>query len=48
MKHAEVLENKVMNKIIDNVHDLSLLLTEHQRTKVIIRLTLIQKQIRQT
>ncbi len=48
MKHAEVLENKAMNKMIDNVHDLSLLLTEHQRTKVITRLILIQKQIRQT
>jgi len=29
MKHAEVLENKVMNKMIDDAHDLSLLLTEH-------------------
>jgi len=29
MKHAEVLENEVMNKMIDDAHDLSLLLTEH-------------------
>jgi len=28
-KHAEVLENKVMNKMIDDAHDLSLSLTEH-------------------
>ena len=37
-----------MNKMIDNAHDLSLLLTEHQRTEVMTRLTFIQKQIRQT
>jgi len=29
MRHAEVLENEVMNKMIDDAHDLSLLLTEH-------------------
>ncbi len=34
--------------MIDNAHDLSLLLTEHQRTEVMTRLTFIQKQIRQT
>ncbi len=37
-----------MNKIIDDTHNLSLSLTEHQRTEVMTRLTLIQKQIRQT
>jgi len=47
-KHAEVLENEVMNKMTDDTYDLSLLLTEHQRTEVMMRLTLIQKQIRQT
>ena len=46
MKHAEVLENEVMNKMTDNAHDLSLLLTEQQRIEVITRLMLIQKQIR--
>jgi len=29
MKYAEVLENEAMNKMIDDAHDLSLLLTEH-------------------
>ncbi len=48
MRHAEVLENKAINKIIDDAHDLSLLLTEYQRTEVMTRLTLIQKHIRQT
>jgi hypothetical protein len=48
MKHAEVLKNEMMNKIIDDAHDLSLSLTEHQRTEVMTRLMLIQKQIRQT
>jgi len=38
MKHAEVLENEVMNKMIN---DLSLLLTEHQCTEVMTRLMLI-------
>jgi len=47
-KHAEVLENKAMNKMIDDAHDLSLLLTECQRIEVMMRLMLIQKQIRQT
>ena len=47
-RHAEVLENEVMNKMIDDAHDLSLSLIEHQRIEVITRLTLIQKQIRQT
>jgi len=42
-KHAEVLENEAMNKMIDDAHDLSLLLTEHQRTEVMMRLMLIQK-----
>jgi len=46
MRHAEVLENEVMNKMTDDAHDLSLLLTEHQRIEVITRLMLIQKQIR--
>jgi len=46
MRHAEVLENEATNKMIDNVHDLSLLLTEHQRTEVATRLMLIQKQIK--
>ena len=46
MKHAEVLKNEVMNKIINDEHDLSLLLTENQRTEVMMRLMLIQKQIR--
>ncbi len=45
-RHAEVLENEAMNKMINDAHDLSLLLTEHQRTEIIIKLTLIQKQIR--
>jgi len=48
MKYAEVLENKAINKMTDDAHDLSLSLTEHQRTEVMTRLTLIQKQIRQT
>jgi len=43
MKHAEVLENEVMNKMIDDAHDLSLLLTKCQRTEVMMRLMLIQK-----
>ncbi len=43
MRHAEVLENEAMNKMTDDAHDLSLSLTEHQRTEVITRLTLIQK-----
>ena len=47
-KHAEVLKNEAMNKMIDDAHDLSLSLTERQRTEVTTRLTLIQKQIRQT
>ena len=47
-RHAEVLKNKAINKMIDNTHDLFLSLTEHQRTEVMTRLILIQKQIRQT
>ena len=43
MRHAEVLENEVMNKMTDDANDLSLSLTEHQHTEVITRLTLIQK-----
>ncbi len=43
MKHAEVLENEAMNKMINDAYDLSLLLTEHQRTEVMTRLMLIQK-----
>ncbi len=45
-RHAEVLENKAMNKMIDDAYELSLLLTEHQCTEVMMRLILIQKQIR--
>ncbi len=45
-RHAEILKNEVMNKMINDAHNLSLLLTEHQRTEVMIRLMLIQKQIR--
>jgi len=48
IKHAEVLENEAANKMIDDVHELSLLLIEHQRTEMTTQLTLIQKQIRQT
>jgi len=47
-RHAEVLENEATNKMTDDAHDLSLSLTERQRTEVTTRLTLIQKQIRQT
>ncbi len=43
MKHAEVLKNEVMNKMINDAHDLSLSLTKHQRTEVMMRLMLIQK-----
>jgi hypothetical protein len=43
MRHAEVLENKAMNKMIDDAYDLSLLLTEHQHTEVTMKLTFIQK-----
>ncbi len=43
MKHAEILGNEVINKIIDDAHDLSLLLTECQCTEMIMRLMLIQK-----
>ncbi len=46
MRHAEVLENEMMNKMIDDAYDLFLSLTEHQHTEVMIRLMLIQKQIR--
>ena len=42
-RHAKVLENEVMNKMIDNTHDLSLLLTEHQCIEVMMKLMLIQK-----
>ena len=42
-KYAKILENEAMNKMTDDTYDLSLLLTEHQRTEVMIRLTLIQK-----
>ena len=45
-KYAKVLENEAINKMIDDVHDLSLLLTKCQRTEVMTRLTFIQKQIR--
>jgi len=48
MRHAKVLENEAMNKMIDDAHNLSLLLTEHQCTEVMTKLMLIQKQIRQT
>ncbi len=40
-KYAEVLENKAMNKMIDDAHNLSLLLTEHQYIEVMMRLMLI-------
>ncbi len=33
-KHAEVLENEAMNKMINDAYDLSLLLTECQCTEV--------------
>ncbi len=46
MKHAEILENEAMNKMINDAHDLFLLLTEHQRIEVMTRLMFIQKQIR--
>jgi len=29
MKHAKILENEAMNKMIDDAHNLSLSLTEH-------------------
>ncbi len=29
MRYAEVFENEAMNKMINDAHDLSLLLTEH-------------------
>jgi len=45
-KHAEVLENKAADKMIDDVHELFLLLIEHQRTEMMMQLTLIQKQIK--
>ena len=45
-KHAEILKNETMNKMINDAHDLSLLLTEHQHIKVMMRLMFIQKQIR--
>jgi len=48
VRHAEVLKNEAINKMIDDAHDLSLLLTEHQHIEVMMRLILIQKQIRQT
>jgi len=46
IKHAEVLENEAMNKMIDDAYDLSLLLTEHQCIEVMMKLMLIQKQIK--
>jgi len=47
-KHAEVLENEAVNKMIDDAHELFLLLIKHQRTEMMTQLILIQKQIRQT
>jgi len=47
-KHAKVLENEAANKMIDDVHELFLLLIEHQCIEMTTRLILIQKQIRQT
>jgi len=47
-EYAEVLKNEAADKMIDDVHELSLLLIEHQCTEMMTRLTLIQKQIRQT
>ena len=46
MRYAKILENEVMNKMTDDAHDLSLLLIECQCTEVMMRLMLIQKQIR--
>ncbi len=40
-KHVKILENKAMNKVINDAHDLSLLLTEHQCIEIMIRLMLI-------
>jgi len=34
-KYTEVLENEAANKMIDDAHELSLLLIEHQRTEMI-------------
>ncbi len=48
IKHAEVLENEAMNKMIDDAYDLFLSLTEYQCIEVMTRLMLIQKQIKQT
>jgi len=47
-EHAEVFKNEAADKMIDDAHELSLSLIEHQRTEMTTRLTLIQKQIRQT
>jgi len=47
-EYAEVLENKAANKMIDDAYELSLLLIKHQRTEIMMRLTLIQKQVKQT
>ncbi len=47
-EYTEMFENEAANKMIDNAHELSLLLIEHQRIEMMTWLTLIQKQIRQT
>jgi len=35
-KYAEVLENEAVNKMTDDVHELSLLLIEHQRIEMMM------------
>ncbi len=47
-RHARMLKNKAIDKMIDDVHKLSLSLIKHQRTKIVTWLTLIQKQVKQT
>jgi hypothetical protein len=43
IKYAEVLENKAADKMINDVHKLSLSLIKHQHIEMIMQLTLIQK-----
>jgi len=45
-EHAEVLKNEAADKMIDDVHKLSLLLIKHQHNEMMMQLMLIQKQIR--
>jgi len=35
-EYAEVLENEAVNKMTDDVHELSLLLIEHQRIEMMM------------